>query len=158
MALVGFSFTKINAERKSATIQNVNIESNAGVTNIIELQNIDAKKSLIKFDFDFVVKYEPNVGRIEIKGEVVEIYDRELGLKVLQHWTSDKKVYVEVMQELFNNILARSNVEAIVISRDLGLPSPLQMPRVDVKPVDEKDAKAAVKADKTEEKKEKAKK
>ena len=136
MAIVGFSFTKITAERKPVVDQAVNIESNAGVSNIVELPVIDPKKAIIKFEFDFLVKYEPSAGKIELKGEVVEMYDKEFGAKILEYWAAEKKIYGEVMQDVFNNILARSNMEAIVISRDLGLPSPIQMPRVDVKPVD----------------------
>jgi len=138
MAIVGFSFTKISAERKPVIEQAVNIESNAGVSNIEELPVIDPKKSIIKFEFDFVVKYEPSAGKIELKGEVVEMYDKDFGAKVLEYWGKEKKIYGEVMQDVFNTLLARSNMEAIVISRDLGLPSPIQMPRVDMKPADTK--------------------
>jgi len=136
MALVGFSFTKISAEKKVAVNQTVNIESNAGVTNVTELPSIDAKKSLIKFDFNFVVKYEPDAGKIELSGEIIEIYDNEFGAKIVDHWAKDKKLHNDVMQDVFNNLLSKSNMEAIVLSRDLGLPSPIQMPRVDVKPQD----------------------
>jgi hypothetical protein len=134
MAMVGFLFTKINAEKKTAVNQAVNIESNAGVTSVTELPSIDPKKSLLKFEFNFIVKYEPSAGKIELNGEIIEIYDKEFGTKVVAHWEKDKKMHPEVMQELFNNILSRSNMEAIIISRDMGLPSPIQMPRVDVKP------------------------
>jgi len=134
MALVGFSFTKVIAEKKIAINQTVNIESNAGVTNVIELPGIDSKKTLVRFDFNFVVKYEPDAGKIELDGEIIEIYDKEFGTKIVDYWAKDKKLHSEVMQEVFNNILSKSNMEAIVISRDLGLPSPIQMPRVDVKP------------------------
>jgi hypothetical protein len=160
MATVGFAFTKISAERKPVNAQNVNIESNASVSNVTELPGIDPKKALLKFEFDFTVKYEPGVGRIELKGEVIELYDKELGTKITGYWNSDKKVYVEIMQDLFNNILSRSNVESVVISRDLGLPSPVQMPRVDVKSksMENKDAKAEPKAEKPENRSERAKK
>jgi hypothetical protein len=140
MAMVGFSFTKINAERKTPGGQSVNIESNATVTNITELPVIDPKKTVLKFDFGFTVKYEPAAGRIEIGGEIVELYDKEFGTKVLEQWNKDKKILPEVTREIFNTILSKSNVEAVIISRDLGLPSPIQLPRVNVKP--KEDAKA----------------
>jgi hypothetical protein len=136
MAMVGFSFTKINAERKNVGGQAVNIESNAGVTNVTEMPVIDAKKTVLKFDFTFTVKYEPNAGNIVLSGELVQLYDKEFGSKVLEHWAKDKKILPEVMREVFNTILSKSNTEAIIISRDMGLPSPIQMPRVDVKPKD----------------------
>ena len=136
MAMVGFSFTKISAEKKSSVNHAVNIESNASVTNVIELPVIDSKKMLLKFEFVFTVKYEPTAGKIELNGEVIELYDKEFGAKVLDQWVKEKKVLGEVMQEVFNQLLSKSNVEAVVLSRDLGLPSPIQMPRVEVKPKD----------------------
>ena len=154
--MVGFSFTKINAEKKSVVNQAVNIESNAGVTNVIELPSIDPKKSLLKFEFDFVVKYEPGAGRIDLSGEIIEIYDKEFGAKVVEHWAKDKKLHAEVMQEVFNNLLAKSNMEAIILSKDMGLPSPIQMPRVDVKPVEK--GKTEVKPEVKESKDSKAEK
>jgi hypothetical protein len=157
MAMVGFSFTKLNAERKQSTGASLNIESNAGVTNVIEIPTVDSKKALLKFEFVFTVKYEPNAGKIELGGEVVEIYDKDFGTKVMEHWNKEKKVLTEAMKEIFNNILSRSNVEAIMISRDLGLPSPIQMPRLDVKPRDK--SKVDSKSEpKTDSKAEKAKK
>jgi len=155
MAMVGFSFTKILAERKPTGNQAINIESNAGITSITEMPVIDSKKMVLKFEFTFVVKYEPNAGNITLSGEVVELYDKEFGSKVLEHWKSDKKIHTEVMQEVFNTVLAKSNTEAIIIGRDLGLPSPVKMPRVDVKKPDSKTVKIEPK---TESKSEKAKK
>ena len=151
--MVGFSFTKISAERKPANNSAINIESNAGVTNVIELPVIEPKKMVLKFEFLFVVKYEPGIGKIELNGEIVHIYDKEYGLKVVDYWEKNKKLPPEITSEVFNNILAKSNVEAVVVSRDLGLPSPIQMPRVDVKPKD-----AAKEEAKAEPKTEKAKK
>ncbi len=142
MAMVGFSFTKINAEKKPATGQAVNIESNAGVINVVELPVIDPKKVLLKFDFTFIVKYEPSAGKIELAGEVVELYDKEFGTKIMDFWNKDKRLHPDVMQEIFNNVLSRSNVEAIILSKDMGLPSPIQMPRIDVKPQEKGKAEA----------------
>jgi len=136
MTIVGFSFTKMVAERKPVGEQAVNIESNAAVVSIIELPVIDPKKAVIKFDFNFTVKYEPGAGKIELEGEVVELLDKDFGVKVIDYWKAEKNVHPELMQEVFNNILGRSNMQAMVISRDMTLPSPIQMPRVDVRPVD----------------------
>jgi len=152
MAMVGFSFTKISAERKPASNSAVNIESNAGVTDVVELPVIEPKKALLKFEFVFTVKYEPGVGKIELGGELVELYDKEYGLKVIDHWTKNKKLPPEIMPDIFNNLLARCNIQAVVLSRDMGLPSPIQMPRVDAK------AKDGSKTEKSEAKLDKAKK
>jgi len=140
MAMVGFSFTKISAERKVVNNQPINIESNAGITALIEMPVIDSKKMVLKFEFSFIVKYEPNAGNITLNGELVELYDKEFGSKVIDHWKANKKIHPEVMQDVFNTVLSKANTEAIIIGRDLGLPSPVKMPRVDVKPQEAKPA------------------
>jgi hypothetical protein len=158
MAMVGFSFTKVLAERKQIGNQPINIESNIGIIALTEMPVIDSKKTVLKFDFNFVVKYEPNAGNITLSGEIVELYDKEFGSKVLDHWKSNKKIHPEVIQGVFNTILTKSNVEAIIIGRDLGLPSPVKMPRVDVKKVDEKIEKVESKVESKLEASKKAKK
>ena len=45
----------------------------------------------------------------------------------------DKKIPKEVMTPVLNNILAKSNVEALVLSRELNLPPPIPLPKVEVK-------------------------
>ncbi len=157
MAMVGFSFTKITADRKPTGNQPVNIESNAGITMVTEMPVIEAKKMVLKFEFTFIVKYEPNAGNITLFGEIVELYDKEFGSMVLDYWKTEKKIHAEVMQEVFNTVLSKCNTEAIIIGRDLGLPSPVKMPRVDVKRVDDAPTKTETKAEsKAESKSEKS--
>jgi len=133
MTTVGFGFTKISAERKIVSEQNIRIENNIGIVGISESEVLDPKKSLIKFEFTFICKYEPGLGVIELKGELVEMYDKDLSAKILEHWAKDKKVHPDIMTNILNNVLARANMEAIFMSRELGLPSPIQMPKVEVK-------------------------
>lgn len=133
MTFVGFNFTKISAERTGGAERNVRVENNVGITNIVESTIVDPKKSLLKFQFAFVCKYQPSVGSIEINGELIEIFDKEFAAKVIEGWTKHKALHKEVTARVINTILGKANVEAIIISRDLGLPSPVALPKVDVK-------------------------
>jgi len=136
MTTVGFNFTKIYAEKKRASEQNIRIENNVGIIGIKESNVVDPKKSLLRFEFNFVCKYEPGLGLIELKGELVELYDKELAGKILLNWNAEKKVSKEIMAGILNNILHKSNVQAIILSRDLGLPTPIAMPKLEVKQKD----------------------
>lgn len=132
MTLVGFNFTKISAERMG-TSENVKVESNVAITNIVESKMSDPKKSILKFLFNFKAKYEPGIGLIELNGELIEIYDKELGTKILEGWTKNKNLHKDVAGRVLNAILTKSNIEAIIMSKELGLPSPVQMPKVEIK-------------------------
>jgi hypothetical protein len=131
--MVGLNFTKISAERLGAS-ENVRVESNVAITNVIEAKMPDPKKSILKFQFLFTAKFEPNVGLIELKGELIEIFDKDLGVKIIDGWVRGKNLYKDVAPRVLNAILAKSNVEAIIMSKELGLPSPVQMPKVEIKP------------------------
>ena len=133
MTTIGFNFTKINAE-KTGTSENMRVDSNISITDVIESKMPDAKKSVIKFQFTFVSKFEPNIGNIELTGELVEMFEKDLATKVLETWTKTKSLNREVAQRILNVLLAKCNVEAIIMSRELGLPSPVQLPKVEVKP------------------------
>jgi hypothetical protein len=133
MTTVGLNFTKITAERTSSAEHNIKVENNVGVTNVAESSIVDPKKSLVKFQFTFVCKYEPNIGTIEIVGELIEILDKEFATKVIESWTKNKSLHKDVTARVLNTILGKANIEAIVISRDLGLPSPIALPKVEIR-------------------------
>lgn len=145
MTMIGLNFTKITAERTSNAVNNIRVENNVGVTNIVESTIVDPKKSLLKFEFAFVCKFQPNVGNIEINGELLEIFDKEFATKVMDGWTKSKGLHKDITARVLNTILGKANVEAIIISRDLGLPSPIALPKVEVK-----DKPVAAKADTVE--------
>lgn len=151
MTLVGLNFTKISAERMGSS-ENVRVESNVAITNVVEAKMPDPKKTILKFQFTFTSKFEPNLGLIELKGELIEMYDKDLGSKILEGWSKTKSLHKDVAPRILNAILAKSNIEAIIMSKELGLPSPVQMPKVEIKP------KAAAPTEKSESKPEKGKK
>ncbi|GIU68768.1 MAG: hypothetical protein KatS3mg002_0004 [Candidatus Woesearchaeota archaeon] len=132
MTIVGFNFTSINAE-KTGSSDNVRVESNVGVVNIVESKIPDPKKAILKFEFMFSAKFEPGIGRIELKGELVEMFDKELANKILEGWNKNSLLHKDIAPRVLNAILARSNVEAILMSKELGLPSPIQLPKVELK-------------------------
>ncbi|MGV8150385.1 MAG: hypothetical protein ACP5NV_01525 [Candidatus Woesearchaeota archaeon] len=133
MTMVGLNFTKISAEKMGSS-DNVKVESNVAIINVVESKMSDPKKSIVKFQFNFTSKFQPNLGLIDLKGELIEIYDKELGTKIVESWTKGKSLHKDVASRVLNAILAKSNIEAILLSREIGLPSPVQMPKIEIKP------------------------
>jgi len=136
MTIVGFNFTKINAEKKTASGGKINISSNVTIKTIEESKlNFGNKNQLpLVFNFEFLCKYEPDVGQILLEGEVISLQEEKDAKEVVKLWKKDKKkVSQEIMQPVFNTILARSNIEAVIISRDMNLPSPIPLPKVEAK-------------------------
>ena len=133
MTILGMNFLSITAEKKGVLGGKVSINNNVTIT---ELQSVDAaigkeKQKALRFLFEFSSKYEPGFGGITIRGEVIYIVGDEKKAKELtEGWKKDKKVPPEIMRPIMDIILARANVEAIILSRDMNLPPPLPMPKV----------------------------
>ena len=45
---------------------------------------------------------------------------------------TNKKIPKEIMTPILNSALTKNNIQALILSRDVGLPPPLRLPRVKV--------------------------
>ncbi len=135
MAMIGFNFTKILVEKKKQSAVNVSVNSNLGIKNISDMKfPIDDKKSALRFEFNYVCKYEPDFASIEITGELIELQEKEFAKKVVEDWTKNKTLPTEIMTHVLNTALSKCNIEAIILSKEMGLPSPVPMPKISAKP------------------------
>ena len=133
--IIATNFTKILVEKKSAAKGKLSISNNVSIDNVeqTEIAISAAKQKALKFIFEFKSKYEPNIGEIVLNGELVFIEKPDKLKEITDSWKKDKKVPKEVMASILNNILAKCNVEALILSREINLPPPVQLPRVTVK-------------------------
>ncbi len=132
MAIVGFNFNRILVEKSTALKGKVDINNNVSIK---EVQETDfaigtEKQKGIKFSFEFTSKYEPKIGEMNFTGELLYLDDPKTQAEVVKTWKKDKKVLKELMPEILNAILARCNIEALILSRDVNLPPPIPLPKV----------------------------
>jgi len=134
MTVVGFNFTKIGGERKAGSKGKLTISNNFGITNVSEatIPLGGDKSRALKFDFSFESKYEPSVASINLEGNLLYLFPNELAEKVLEEWKTNKKVKNEAVEPVMNAILNKSNIEALFLSRELNLPSPIPLPKVNL--------------------------
>jgi len=85
----------------------------------------------LKFTFEFVSKFEPKVGSITLLGNVLVMEETKKVQESLSTWKKSKSVNKEIMHEVLNAILAKCNVEALVLSREVNLPPPIPLPKVE---------------------------
>ena len=132
MTIVGFDFTKIDAEKKSPIKGKININNNVAIKNVEE-QNLhlgNEKQNAIKFQFEFTSKYDPGIGAITLGGDIIFMGDPKKVKEILDGWKKDKKLPKDISANILNNVLTRCNVQALILSRDLNLPSPIPLPKV----------------------------
>ena len=135
MAIVGFAFNKILCERKEGTIGNIKINNNVAITKVEQQDlSLGSEKQIgVKFKFEFSSKYDPNVGEILLHGEVLYMDEEKKIKEIVSSWKKDKKVPQDVMTLVLNNVLTKCNIEALIFSKEINLPPPLQLPKVEAK-------------------------
>lgn len=141
MAIAGFGFTSIEVKRKPMKGGKISISNNVAIKSIEEkeLHLGKEKQKAAQFIFEFTSKYDPDVGHITIEGEILFIEEAKKVQDILDQWKKDKKVPPDVMTNILNNILNKCNITALILSREVNLPAPIPLPKVQVgKPADKK--------------------
>ena len=131
MAIVGLNFRKLTAEKKNVVKGKVTISNDVGIDKIEEakIPLSNSKQSALNFKFYYKTAYEPEIGIIEVKGDVLWVDTSDKNKKIMADFKKDKSIPLNVKVMIFNNILSKASVEALLLSRDVQLPSPVKLPK-----------------------------
>lgn len=134
MAVIATNFLKISAERKGGAKGKININNNVSITKVekADLAIGNSKQDALRFEFDYTTKYEPKLGEMTLIGDLVYLNTPEKIKEILDSWKKNKSVPKDIMTVVLNSVLAKCNIEALLLSRDINLPPPIQLPRVKV--------------------------
>lgn len=131
--IVGFVIKSITAERKNPAKGRIDINSTPRILSIIKSKDGFMKKeNPLNIEFEFVTRYEPNVGIIRISGNMLYV-----GKKIkdtLKDWEKNGKVPKEVEIEVKNFLFRKCLTIGVNLSENMQLPPPLIFPRVMSKP------------------------
>lgn len=137
MPIVGFNFNKVHVEKKEKTEQltNIQVKNDVLITNVQEekLPTGKAKADGLKFDFKFHLKYEPEVGEIELIGFIYYLDEPEIIKDIFKSWKKDKKIPPELTAVLVNTVLVKGTIKALTLSQEVNLPPHLPLPTVNPK-------------------------
>jgi len=131
MTIVKINLHKVNAERSlDAKGGQIKINNNVSIKNVEDMDfSVEDKKGL-KFTFTFNCNYDPEVGKIEVEGQVLYVAEGAKVDEIKASWEKEKKVPMDIMEQIVNAALHKGNIQAIKISDEVGLPSPLPLPKV----------------------------
>lgn len=131
MTIVKINLHKVHAERTiGAKAGQIKINNNVSIKNVEEMDfAVEGKKGL-RFTFSFNCAYEPDLGKIEVEGQILYVDTQESCMAVKASWDKDKKVPGPIMERIVNAALHKGNIQAIKISEDVNLPSPLPLPKI----------------------------
>jgi hypothetical protein len=135
MQIIGFNLNKISAE-KSKDFKIGLINTNVEFLNIEKEQVEMLKdKDVLKVDFKFTVNYKEeekakkNLAEVNIEGSILIAVESEESKETLKSW-KNKETSTNLKTALFNVILKRCSIKALMLEDELGLPPHIPLPRV----------------------------
>tara|TARA_Y100000310_G_scaffold276489_1_gene293666 strand:- start:380 stop:790 length:411 start_codon:yes stop_codon:yes gene_type:complete len=131
MTVVRTNLHNVSAERKlDSPGGQISVKNNVSLKEVEDTDfNQDGKKGL-RFNFTFDCDYKPDFGKIVVDGQVFYVEEEKLIKEIKESWDKDKRVPTTVMEEVLNAALHKGNIQAIKTAEDVGLPSPLPLPKV----------------------------
>lgn len=148
MNIINIGFTGINASRQNAPRGNISVSNNVKIDAVEETKmGLGESRQAYKVLFSFKTQYMPNFASIELKGEVLILDSAEEVSKAMDLWNKSKKLDVNAARAIVNAVMNRCSLEVILLSREIGLPSPIPLPSLKVQGAEGK-AAAPVKEEK----------
>lgn len=135
MSIINFGFTKINVEKKTRTPAKINIKSGMNITKVTESKMIGSSdQKAFAILFTFTTSYEPSIGTIDLAGELIYLADKELSEQISTGWKKNKSLPKDVALVVFSRLLNACNIETLLLSKEVGLPPPFQLPKLQTAP------------------------
>jgi len=133
MRIVGFTTNKILIEQKASAKDKLEIKAGLTISDIKKEELNLTDKASLKFEFVYTVDYEPDVAKVEIKGSVITIDEKEESKEILKSW-KDKKLPDNFRIPILNFIMSKCNIKSIQLEDEMGLPLHVPMPKFGIKP------------------------
>lgn len=129
MKVIGFNFSKISAERSQKSLDNVKINTKMNISSIEPLKSnlLNTNEDIINVEFNYSLNYEPELAKIELKGNIILSVEPKLAKEILKDW-KDKKTSEDFRIPLLNIIFKKSSLKSLQLEEELALPSHLPMP------------------------------
>ena len=145
MQVIGFTFTKIHAERKDTFQQKQSINTNLQFLDLIKDKlSLLKDQEVIKIKFQYSLNYSnsendskkgkksKNNGEVIIEGIITIAATPEESKEVQKSWKK-KELPVNMKLILYNLILKKCTVKAIPLQEEISLPHHIPLPRLQPK-------------------------
>ena len=129
MKLIGFNFDKVSVEKFQERPESLKFNTKLDISGINPLKSdfLKTKEDILKVDFAYSVLYEPNFAKLDLVGNILISVEPKIAREVLKGW-KDKQSPEEFRIFMFNVILRKSNIKALQLEDELGLPPHIPLP------------------------------
>ncbi len=131
MRLIGFSFSKLNAEKFSENPNNIKINTGIDISDIKEVKStfFKTKEEMISVSFEYTISYEPNFAKLSFSGKVLLGVEPKKAKEVFKMW-KEEKVPEDFRLVVFNIILKKSSLRALQLGEEMNLPPHFPLPSI----------------------------
>ena len=146
--IVNFTLDKISVDKKASLKGTIEAKNSIKFLDIVEqpLPTGLNKQVLLSFKFQYKVDYLPNIALTEIVGHIHFMTDKSSKDKILEDWSKHSKIEQSLSGHLVNYIFSKCGVMALSLSKQVGLPPHIPLPRIAIKTKIEEDKKEKPKA------------
>jgi len=126
MQIKSFEATTIEAKRFSKTgerMANIKIENNSAITQISK-----GADGLSHIDFRFTANYT-GLGYIKIEGQITV---SDFSDKAIDEWRRSSNLPVDDANIVHNAVVGNCMITALIVAREIKLPAPMPMPRINM--------------------------
>lgn len=134
MVLLNFGFTNIDVKKGTSSKGKVNVKSGMNISDVRVSKAIQkGEQTPFKISFSYTVDYKPSNGHIKLEGDLLYLAASDLAEQIQKNWEDKKTLPQDVAVPIYNKVLHNSTVEALLLSREVGLPAPMQLPKLQMK-------------------------
>jgi len=126
MQIKNLETTAIESKRFSKTgekVLNIKIENNSAITQISKVEG-----DHFQIDFRFTANYT-GLGYIKIEGHLMVA---DLSDKIMDEWRKTNNLPIDDANAVHNAVVSNCMITAILIAREIKLPSPMPVPRINM--------------------------
>ncbi len=129
MQIIGFNLTGISVNRKEKIQGKLEIKQNINIDDVIRDKINISKDEILKINFTFNVNYESDFAKVEFKGIVLLLPEKEELREITKNWKK-KKIPEKFRVPLFNFIMSKCNIKALSLEDEMALPLHIPMPKL----------------------------
>ena len=140
MPVIGFSIKRMDARKdKEQSGAQITVNSTPNIVDVKEIDVQSLEKKAISVQYEFITRYETDVGTIKIEGDILYLADNG-NKEILDKWEKDKALPDGVSLDVLNVLFRRCLTKIVSLAEDVQLPPPVQFPMIKIK----EDAKQAI--------------
>lgn len=132
MAIVSFMFNSMEIRREDNFNPRVKIRNNINVQNIesVKMNLGSSQQDGLRLSFEYLTVYGENSAKIKLLGNVIFMANSDTTKEYLRNWEKSKALPNNLVAGILDQVLHRCAIQALLLSKEMGLPSPVQLPKV----------------------------